>query len=47
MKMPISAITGVKVEGLNRVMYHASPLMPVKLRIHDVTAVPTFAPMMM
>ena len=38
---------GTKVVGLNMVMYHALPLMPVKLRIQDVTAVPTFAPMMM
>ena len=47
MKMPMSASTGVKDMGLSSCTRKLPLSMPVSDKIHEVTEVPTFAPMMM
>ena len=42
--MPKSASIGTKDDGLSIFTQTLSPLMPVRLSIHPVTVVPTFAP---
>ena len=43
---PASASTGENAEGVSSRSRRLSPSMPDRLRIHAVTVVPTFAPMM-
>ena len=43
--MPISAKIGVKEDGFRSLIKKLSPEIPPKLKIHAVTVVPTFAPM--
>ena len=45
--IPITASIGVKDEGLSIFIKKLSPLIPERLSIHDVTVVPTFAPIIM
>ena len=42
--IPITAMTGEKLSGLSSFIKRLSPCMPVRLRIHAVMVVPTFAP---